>query len=329
MKVGITYNLGSDYEFREDDPSDAAAEFDTPATIDGLRNAIQAFGHEPILIGDGKKLFQWLSQNKADLIFNIAEGYNGRAREAQIPALLDMMQVPYVGSDAVTLGVALDKVMTKQIMKAERIPTAPFLKVSRPEDLNGAGIPLRFPLFAKPVHEGTGKGIDATSRIKNYPQLKSKVKYLIKTYKEPVLIEEYLEGDEYTVGILGTPPKVIGTMQIVFDTSKSEDFYSYHVKEDYETLVHYICPPKMDPDKLQQIEDIALHSYRVLDCKDFGRVDLRCDAEGNPCFLEINPLAGLNPQHSDLCIIARHNGIHYEELIGRILQSAITRYKLA
>ncbi|MCI0445403.1 D-alanine--D-alanine ligase [bacterium] len=327
MKIGITYNLGSDYEFRDDDPPDAAAEFDTPATIEGLTNAIEAFGHDPIPIGDGKHLFQWLSNNKADLIFNIAEGYNGRAREAQIPALLDMMQVPYVGSDAVTLGVALDKVMTKQIMKAERIPTAPFLKVSRPEDLNG--VPLRFPLFAKPVHEGTGKGIDATSRIMNYPKLKSKVKYLIKTYKEPVLIEEYLEGDEYTVGIVGTPPKVIGTMQIVFDTSKSEDFYSYHVKEDYESLVHYICPPKMDPDKLQQIEDMALHSYRVLDCKDFGRVDIRCDAEGNPHFLEINPLAGLNPQHSDLSIIARHNGIHYEDLIGRILQSAITRHKLA
>jgi D-alanine-D-alanine ligase len=327
MKIGITYNLGSDYEFQSDDPPDAAAEFDTPATIEGLTNAIEAFGHQPIPIGDGKKLFHFLSNNKVDLIFNIAEGYNGRAREAQIPALLDMMQIPYVGSDAVTLGVALDKVMTKQIMKAERIPTAPFLKVSRAEDLNG--VPLRFPLFAKPVHEGTGKGIDATSRIMNYPKLKSKVKYLIKTYKEPVLIEEYLEGDEYTVGIVGTPPKVIGTMQIVFDTSKSEDFYSYHVKEDYESLVHYICPPKMDSDKLQQIEDMALHSYRVLDCKDFGRVDLRCDAEGNPHFLEINPLAGLNPQHSDLSIIARHNGIHYEDLIGRILQSAITRHKLA
>jgi len=326
MKIGITYNLGSDYEFQSDDPPDAAAEFDTPATIEGLTNAIEAFGHEPIPIGDGKKLFQFLSNNKVDLVFNIAEGYNGRAREAQIPALLDMMQIPYVGSDAVTLGVALDKVMTKQIMKAERIPTAPFLKVSRAEDLNG--VPLRFPLFAKPVHEGTGKGIDATSRIMNYPKLKSKVKYLIKTYKEPVLIEEYLEGDEYTIGIVGTPPKVIGAMQIVFDTSKSEDFYSYHVKEDYESLVHYICPPKMDPDKLQQIEDMALHSYRVLDCKDFGRVDIRCDAEGNPHFLEINPLAGLNPQHSDLSIIARHNGVHYEDLIGRILQSAITRHKL-
>ncbi len=328
MKIGLTYNLGTDYEYLEDDPADAAAEFDTEATIVGLQNAISAYGHDPILIGDGKKLLSWLSNNKADLIFNIAEGYSGRAREAQIPALLELLQIPYVGSDPVTLGVALDKVMTKQIMKAERIPTAPFLKVVKPEDLNGSGIPLRFPLFAKPVHEGTGKGIDANSRINNYPKLKSKVKYLIKTYKEPVLIEEYLEGEEFTVGIVGTPPKVIGTMQIVFDTGKSEDFYSYHVKEDYESLVHYICPPKMDSDRLQQIEDIALHSYRVLDCKDFGRVDIRCDAEGNPYFLEINPLAGLNPQHSDLSIIARHNGVHYEELIAKILQSAFNRYKL-
>src|SRR5262249_83558 len=131
MKVGLTYNLGSDYHPKEDDPIDAAAEFDTPATIEGLQKAIQANGHEPVLIGDGEKLFRWLSNNSVDLVFNIAEGYNGRGREAQIPALLEMVQIPYAGSDCVTLGVALDKVMTKQIMKAEGIPTAPFLKISR------------------------------------------------------------------------------------------------------------------------------------------------------------------------------------------------------
>jgi D-alanine-D-alanine ligase len=327
MRVGLTYNLGSDYQYREDDPEDAAAEFDTEATIDGLVNAIRTIGHEPVLIGDGKKLLTFVTNNPVDIVFNIAEGYFGRAREAQIPAILDLLQIPYVGSDPVTLGVALDKVMTKQIMKAEKIPTAPFIKVTKPEELKG--MPLRFPLFAKPVHEGTGKGIDAQSKIKNYPQLRSKVKYLIKTYKEPVLIEEYLEGDEFTVGIAGTPPKVIGTMQIVFDTSQSEDFYSYHVKEDYETLVHYICPPRLDDDRLQTIEDIALDAYNVLDCRDFGRVDIRCDAEGNPFFLEINPLAGLNSQHSDLVIIARHNNISYVDLIGRILQSALGRYRLA
>jgi D-alanine-D-alanine ligase len=326
MKVGLTFNLGSDYQFKEDDPIDAAAEFDTPATIEGLAQAIRSHGHDPILIGDGVKLFRYLSNNSLDIVFNIAEGYYGRGREAQIPALLEMLQIPYVGSDSVTLGVALDKVMTKQIMKAERIPTAPFLKISRVEEING--VPLRYPLFIKPVHEGTGKGIDEQSKIKTYPQLKSKIRYLLKTYKEPVLIEEYLEGEEFTIGIVGNPPHVIGTMQIVIDTDKVEDFYSYRVKEEYEQFVHYICPPRIDPERLAQIEEMALRAYKVLDCRDFGRVDIRCDADGNPHFLEINPLAGLNPQHSDLCIIARHNGLPYEQLIGRILHSALARNKL-
>jgi D-alanine-D-alanine ligase len=326
MKVGLTYNLGTDYQPKEDDPVDAAAEFDTEATIDGLQNVFRSLGHESILIGDGEKLFRWLGSKRVDIIFNIAEGYYGRGREAQIPAVLEMLQIPYVGSDSVTLGVALDKVITKQIMKSEGIPTVPFMKVSRPEEING--VPLRYPLFAKPVHEGTGKGIDSQSKIKTYPQLRSRVKYLIKTYHEPVLIEEYLEGEEFTVGIIGNPPHVIGTMQIIFDTTQVEDFYSYRVKEEYEKFVHYVCPPKIESDRLQQIEDMALHAFKVLDCKDFGRVDIRCDADGNPFFLEINPLAGLNPQHSDLCIIARHNGITYEQLITRILGSALTRNRL-
>jgi D-alanine-D-alanine ligase len=326
MKIGLTYNLGSDYKPKEDDPPDVAAEFDTQATIDGLQSAIRSNGHEPVLIGDGEKLFHWLGDHSCDIIFNIAEGYHGRGREAQIPALLEMLQIPYVGSDPVTLGVALDKVMTKQIMKAEGIPTASFVKVPRFEELNG--VPLKYPLFAKPVHEGTGKGIDEKSKIKTYPQLKSRVKYLIKNYHEPVLIEEYLEGEEFTVGIVGNPPHVIGTMQVVFDTSKVEDFYSYKVKEHYEEFVHYVCPPKIDPDRLESIEEIALRAYKVIDCKDFGRVDIRCDADGNPYFLEINPLAGLNPQHSDLCIIARHNGIPYDQLVGRILYSAMARHRL-
>lgn len=326
MRIGLTYNLGSDYQPKEDDPEDIVAEFDTPVTIEGLQNAIRAAGHEPVPIGDGQHMFQWLRGNTVDLVFNIAEGYCGRGREAQIPAILEMLQIPYVGSDSVALGVALDKVMTKQVMKSEGIPTSPFLKINRIEEMNG--VPLRYPLFAKPVHEGTGKGIDTQSKIKTYAELKKRVRYLIKTYKEPVLVEEYLAGEEFTVGIVGTPPKVIGTMQIVIDTTQVEDFYSYRVKEDYEQFVHYVCPPQIEPDRLQEIEEMAVRAFKALDCKDFGRVDIRCDSRGNPFFLEINPLAGLNPLHSDLCIISRHHGVTYEDLIGRILSSAITRHHL-
>lgn len=326
MKIGLTYNLYSDYQPKEDDPADAAAEWDSEVTIEGLQSAIRANGHEPVLIGNGEKLLKWLGKNKVDLVFNIAEGLHGRGREAQIPALLEMLQVPYAGSDSVTLGVALDKVMTKQVMKAEGIPTPAFLKINRPEELNG--VPLKYPMFAKPVHEGTGKGIDNQSKIESYPQLRSRIRYLIKTYKEPVLIEEFMEGEEFTVGIVGSPPRVIGTMQIVIDTNQVENYYSYRVKAEYEKFVHYVCPPQIDSEKLKKIEDIALRAFKVLDCKDFGRVDLRCDANGNPNFLEINPLAGLNPLHSDLCIIARHNGITFERLIGEVLHSAMLRNHL-
>ena len=267
-----------------------------------------------------------MQDKRVDIVFNIAEGYYGRAREAQIPALLEMLQIPYAGSDPVALGIALDKVMTKQMMKSEGIPTAPFLKISRMEDFND--VPMKYPLFVKPLHEGTGKGIDAKSKIKTRPQLRSRVKYLLKTYHEPVLVEEYLEGEEFTVGIVGNPPHVIGTMQIVFDTTQVEDFYSYRVKEDYEKFVHYFCPPTIEPDRIEQIEEIAVRAYKVLECRDFGRVDIRYDADGTPNFLEINPLAGLNPDHSDLVIIARHNDITYDQLIGRILHSAMARYHL-
>lgn len=326
MRIGLTFNLGTDYQVKEDDPEDVVAEFDTPVTIEGLKGAIEAAGHEAVLIGDGLKLFEFLHRDRVDLVFNIAEGYYGRGREAQVPALLEMLQIPYVGSDSVTLAVALDKVMTKQIMKSERIPTAHFLKVYKMEHVHS--VSLKYPLFAKPVHEGTGKGIDAKSKIKNYLQLKSRVKHLIKTYNEPVLVEQFLDGEEFTVAIVGTPPKVLGTMQIVFDTTKVEGFYSYHVKEEYEKFVHYVCPPRIEAERLLEIEEMALHAFEVLDCKDFGRVDMRCDAKGNPFFLEINPLAGLNPLHSDMVIIARHNNIAYNDLIARILQSAMTRHKL-
>src|SRR5262249_25704325 len=326
MKVGLTYNLGTDYTPTEDDPLDVVAEFDNPTTIEGLEAAIRSNGHEPVRVGDGQKLFEWLRKNRADLIFNIAEGYNGRSREAQIPAMLEMMQIPYVGSDSVCLGVALDKVMTEQIMKAEGIATAPFLKISRIEELNG--VPLRYPLFAKPLHEGTGKGIDSSSKIKTYAQLRSRINYILKTYREPVLVEEYLEGEEFTVGIVGNPPQVIGTMQIVFDTTQVEDFYSYHVKEQYEKFVHYVCPPTIEPERLKLIEQMAMKAYKILECRDFGRWDFRGNQPANPFFPKINPLAGLNPLHSDLCIIARHNGVAYEDLIGRILHSALSRNKL-
>src|SRR5215813_13409568 len=137
MKVGLTYNLSSDYQPKEDDPLDITAEFDSEVTIKGLCEAIRHHGHEPVMIGDGEKLYKWLRRNSIDIVFNIAEGYYGRGREAQIPALLEMLQIPYIGSDSVALGVALDKVMTKQIMRAEGIPTSPYIKLYRPEELNG------------------------------------------------------------------------------------------------------------------------------------------------------------------------------------------------
>jgi D-alanine-D-alanine ligase len=256
------------------------------------------------------------------MVFNIAEGLHGFGREAQIPALLEAYLIPYTFSDSLVLSLTLHKGMTKDVVRALGIPTPDFAVVKTPEDLPHVRLP--FPLFAKPVAEGTGKGINDASKISSPEALEAVCRLLLEKFDQPVIVETYLPGREFTVGIVGTGPeaKVLGVAEVLLKENAEQNAYSYVNKERYAELVEYRL---VDDPAARQAAEIALAAWRGLGCRDGGRVDLRADAAGKPCFIEVNPLAGLHPRHSDLPIICTLQGISYHQLIGFIMDSAWRR----
>lgn len=325
MKIGLTYNLRKDYRSFSGEPQDLYAEFDSEETIEAIKNALEELGHRVILIGDAKGLPPFLTSSEIDLVFNIAEGFEGRSREAQIPAILEAFRIPYVFSDPLTLALCLDKIMTKRVLMTEGIPTPDFMAVEEISDLNGS---LPFPLFVKPAYEGTAKGIDPSCLVRDPESLSKVVSRLLSLYRQPVIVERYLPGDEYTVGILGTGKKarVLGITKVVVHDQSQGNIYTQLAKEECEVRVSYLSCEGMPQKLREQIEAISLKAYRTVGCRDAGRVDIRCNEKGVPHLLEVNPLAGLHPTHSDLCIIATQAGMKYTELIGTILDSALDRY---
>jgi D-alanine-D-alanine ligase len=249
----------------------------------------------------------------------------GIGREAQVPAVLDAYQIAYTFSDPLVMALSLDKAMTKQVLRAAGIPTPDFAVVHDNRDLEHLALP--FPVFAKPVAEGTGKGIDAASKIRDRETLLAVGRGLLRRYRQAVLVERFLPGRELTVGIWGTGEKaeVIGTLEIVLNPGAEAEVYSYVNKERCEELVEYRLASAVDDEEVCRAEAIALDAWRVLGCRDAGRVDLRSDEHGQPQFLEVNPLAGLHPRHSDLPMLCTALGIPYQTLIERIVGSAAAR----
>jgi D-alanine-D-alanine ligase len=324
MKIGFTYDLRSAYlamGFSEEE----TAEFDRESTIEAIESVLKSLGFEVDRIGHVKQLVNRLNNGDSwDLVFNICEGMYGIAREAQVPALLDAYNIPYVFSSPLVLALTLDKGMTKRVIRDAGIATPDFIVLTKPEDISNVNLP--FPLFAKPVAEGTGKGINAKSIIKNAEELKTTCLDLLTTYKQPVIVETYMSGREFTVGVVGTGEKArsTGGMEIVLREDAEQGVYSYTNKEECEQYTDYI--PTSGEDKIK-CEQLALEAFRVLGCEDGGRVDIRYDAAGNPNFLEINPLPGLHPEHSDLPILSALNGVSYHELMKMIMDSAVLKVK--
>jgi D-alanine-D-alanine ligase len=327
LTIGLTYDLRSEYlamGYAEHE----VGEFDSESTIVALEGALTALGHRTDRIGHARRLCERLvAGDRWDLVFNIAEGLSGRCREAQVPAILDLYGIGHTFSDGLVLAASLDKAVAKRLVAAAGLPTPAFCVASSPADL--AGLPLRFPLFAKPLTMGTGLGIGPESRVGTPEALAALCADLWARFGQPVLVEEYLPGREMTTGILGTGPaaRVLGTMEFRFRHAEDNAIYSYRTKEECESRIDYFPMP---PGALRaECERIALESFRVLECRDAGRVDLRLDADGRPSFLEINPLAGLHPTHSDLCLIATQEGMSYVDLIGAIVASATARLGIA
>jgi len=327
MHIGLTYDLRSEY-LSQGYTEDETAEFDREDTIAALENALHILGHTTDRIGNARQLIKRLAGgDQWDLVFNIAEGLNGIGREAQVPAILDAYAIPYTFSDPLVMSLALHKGMTKRVIRDAGLPTSAFMTVERPEDVTAVAFDP--PFFIKPAAEGTGKGISPASIVRRQKDLRAACERLLSRYRQPVLVERFLAGREFTVGIVGSGPaaEILGTIEVHLLPNAEPDVYSYSNKEKCEDRVEYRLVRADAEPLIAEVEAIALQAWRVLGCRDGGRIDLRCDENGRPQFMEVNPLAGLHPQHSDLPIICSQRGIPYTQLIAWIIASAEPRVR--
>ena len=325
--IGLTYDLKTDYQPAEHEPADVFAEFDHPQTIDLIAQAIESCGHQVKRIGNVSRLLNNLGHLDVDIVFNISEGLFGRNRESQIPVILEMKGVPFVGSDGLTLALSLDKLMAKKILLAEGIPTPKYFEVKQAKSLINTDH-LQFPLIVKPRFEGSSKGIDSNARINNFKDLIKRTDYIISTYRQPALVEEFIRGREFTLAIVGNdPPEVLPPVQVKIggELDLGDKFYTFaHISS---TELEYVCPALINKNLEDKLKELAQRAYQAMDCCDFGRVDFRVDEENNPYVLEINPLPCLAVDDV-FVLIPQVLGISYAQMIEKILESAFKRYNL-
>jgi D-alanine-D-alanine ligase len=329
MRVGLAFDLKDHIKIPSDLPEDIYEEFDIEDTIISIEDVLKSLGHEVVRLYSGKKFLENILKEKVDIVFNIAEGFGTRSREAHVPSILELLGIPFTGSDPLTLALTLDKTMTKRVVQSAGIRTPEFVEIDhldnfQPEILNS----LKFPLILKLSREGSSIGLRRNSKVRNIEELKNKIKEL-SIYKQPILIERFIPGKEITVGVIGNGKKtrVLGMMEIAPRNIPREDFiYSLEVKRNWREEVSYIVNPQIPEETKEEIEEMSLKIYNILGCRDISRIDFRLDTDNTPYFLEVNPLPGLNPDYSDLPMISRGYGMSYEELIKEILSSALERY---
>jgi len=324
MIIGLTYDLRSDY-LKEGFNEEETAEFDSESTVDAIDDTLRQLGYFTDRIGHVRRLVDRLARgDRWDLVFNICEGMNGIGREAQVPALLDAYAIPYTFSDPLVLALTLHKGMTKRVVRDAGIPTPDFALVEDVSDIGRINLP--FPLFVKPNAEGTGKGIDARSKVNNTKELYEVCHSLLPRFANGLIIETFLPGREFTVAIAGTGEQArsLGVMEVILNETAETNAYTYVNKEYCDDHVGYRM---MADQTAKECEAVALAAWRCLNCRDAGRVDIRHDAQGKPGFIEVNPLAGLHPVHSDLPIICNFQGIPFSELIRMIMDSARMRIR--
>ena len=325
LRIGFTFNV------KRVDPkggNDAEAEYDAPETIEAIRDALESYGHQVLPFEATAELPRQLMQQPVDLVFNIAEGVAGRNREAAVPALCELMGIPYTGSDAATLSIALDKALSKRVLMQHGILTAEFQVMETGRERLSSK--LKFPLIVKPNQEGSSKGVSASASVVDDEEaLRAVERALLDRYRQPALIEVYIPGREFTVGVLGDRrPRVLPPMEILFkDKSNERPVYDFQIKQEWEKHVSYQCPAALTPAELKAIERVCRETFAALDCRDVARVDLRLTPKGEFYVIEVNPLPGLTPGYSDLCLIATAAGIEYRTLIGDILEGGLKRLR--
>lgn len=339
MRIGLTFTLKPDAPLAAGAPDDLHEEFDSPETVRAIAGVLRSLGHEAVELGDGRPFLEALLRDPPDLVFNFAEGSGvSRSREARVPAVCEMLGVPYTGSDPLALAAALDKDVARRLAEAAGVTVPKGITLSFPPgeyDGDFAEFPpaladagLSFPVIAKPVCEGSSKGVRSKSLIHTPDEFGPTVLGLWNDYRQPVLVEEFIAGDEVTVGITGNdPPQPLGVMRVLPKQPTEHFVYSLEVKRDYANRVSYEVPAKLPPGVCDAVMNDALTVFAALGCRDVARADFRV-RDGVPYFLEINPLPGLNPETGDLCVLATGLGIAHADLVGMILGAAVGRYKL-
>lgn len=328
LTVGLMFNLGKHVPPADGEPPDAHAELDSEHTVSAVAEALTAAGHHVIRIEGNEEAFQTLRQTHPDIVFNMCEGLRGNSRESHVPAMLEMLGIPYTGSSVLALALTLDKVATKKMLLFHGIPTPAFRSFAPGETVTWDG--LRFPLFVKPANEGSSIGIAPESKVNNPAELVERVRFVHSMYKQAALVEEFIDGREFTVGMVGNhDPFMFPIREINFDPVPEEHgkVYSYQFKQEWDDAQYYLCPAPVDAALEAALRQTALSAFRALGCLDVGRVDIRLGADGVPYVLEINPLPGLAPGYSDLCCQAEAAGWTYEQLIQSILGAALDRYR--
>jgi D-alanine-D-alanine ligase len=322
LRVGLVYNLRR-VTVAE---GDSEAEFDTPTTIDALAQAIAGQGHEVVKLEANAELPGALQKAEVDLVFNIAEGLSGMNREAQVPALCELLGIEYTGSDAACMAVSLNKALAKRLVAQDEILTPAFAVLHTGKEKLPKN--FTFPAIVKPIAEGSSKGIMEKQVVQDEASLRHVAQILVRQYRQPVLAEAFLPGREFTVALLGErKPRVLPIMEIVF-TDKTDPFPTYTFKAKFESVgVENQVPCEVDPLLYKQLERTAKAAFQAVGCRDLARIDLRLDSQGRVHFIECNPLPGMAPNFSDLCVMAKAEGISYEQLVAEIMAPAVRRFR--
>jgi D-alanine-D-alanine ligase len=341
--VALLYNLKEHVPVSAGAPEDALAEYDSEETVQGLAGAMESGGHRVTPLEGDETLLDTIRQVKPDICFNICEGIRGDARESQVPAVLEMLGIPYTASKILAHAISLDKVAAKRIWRDAGLPTAPFQAFVRGDEPLAPG--LTFPLFVKPSREGTGMGINERSIVHSEAELHEQAQWVIRTYRQPALAETYLPGREFTVGVVGNrvaPGElplsdfydvrgfhVLPVMEIdVSHLAQKDALYTSHIKSYMPLDPKYLCPAPIPDELAAELQDVAVRAFEAIGALDVSRVDFRLGSDGRPYLLEINTLPGLNPTYSDIVIAARGGNLAYDRLILEILRSAAHRYGL-
>lgn len=338
MKVGLTYTEKremADFLHQQGVVSitdDMLEEYDRQETIEAIVGSLHQLGHDVIDLGWGYHLIDYiLNESRVtplDFVFNIAEGVGGRSRESQVPALLDMFGVPYVGSDPLALAASLDKGVTRTLATAAGVLVPKgFVAYLTPEDAvkQRYMLDMDYPLIVKPLHEGSSRGVRRVSVVEDDTHLQDMLVRIRDEYRQPALVEEFVDGPEVTVGVAGDPPKVIGIMEIAPKPEQTWKVYGLEVKRDYKRVVDYFAPPRFNGDAIEDTSNAALRVFQALGCRDVARIDFRLTVAGRPHLLDVNPLPGLDPVNSDLVIMAKQLGLTHADLVGKIVAGAVNR----